>query len=54
MSAPRPVAAEPVLSVRGLRKEYQPGKPVLKDISLDFAPEGVTAIIGPRARANQR
>ena len=47
MSAPRPFLAEPVLSVRALRKEYQAGKPVLKDISLDFAPEGVTAIIGP-------
>ncbi len=47
MTAPRPIIAEPVLSVRALRKEYQPGKPVLKDISLDFAPQGVTAIIGP-------
>ncbi len=35
------------LSLRGLSKSYVPGKPVLRDISLDFAPEGVTAIIGP-------
>jgi phosphonate transport system ATP-binding protein len=41
------VIAEPVLSIRSLVKEYRPGQPVLKDISLDFAPRGVTAIIGP-------
>ncbi len=35
------------LSLRGLSKAYVPGKPVLRDITLDFAPEGVTAIIGP-------
>ena len=35
------------LSVRGLSKEYTRGKPVLRDISLDFAPRGFTAIIGP-------
>jgi phosphonate transport system ATP-binding protein len=35
------------LSIRGLSKAYVPGKPVLRDITLDFAPQGVTAIIGP-------
>ncbi len=35
------------LSIRGLSKAYVPGKPVLRDITLDFAPRGVTAIIGP-------
>jgi phosphonate transport system ATP-binding protein len=36
-----------VLSIRGLRKEYVRGKPVLRDISLEIAPQGLTAIIGP-------
>jgi len=39
-----------LLSLRGLRKEYQPGEPVLRDIRLDFAATetgGITAIIGP-------
>jgi phosphonate transport system ATP-binding protein len=36
-----------VLSIRNLRKEYRPGQPVLKNISLDVGGEGVTAIIGP-------
>jgi len=36
-----------LLSVRNLRKEYRAGQPVLKDITLDFAPRGITAIIGP-------
>lgn len=35
------------LSLRGLRKEYVPGRPVLNGIDLDFAGQGVTAIIGP-------
>ncbi len=35
------------LSIRGLSKAYVPGKPVLRDITLDFAQQGVTAIIGP-------
>jgi phosphonate transport system ATP-binding protein len=35
------------LSIRGLKKEYVPGKPVLQDITLDFPPTGLTAIIGP-------
>ena len=47
MNVAHPLITEPVLSLRGLRKEYRPGQPVLKDISLDFAPRGVTAIIGP-------
>ena len=39
-----------LLSLRGLRKEYRPGEPVLRDIRLDFTAAehgGVTAIIGP-------
>jgi phosphonate transport system ATP-binding protein len=36
-----------VLSVRGLVKEYVPGKPVLRGIDLDFAAHGITAVIGP-------
>ena len=36
-----------LLSVRHLRKEYRQGEPVLKDITLDIAGQGVTAIIGP-------
>ncbi|OYU49372.1 MAG: phosphonate ABC transporter ATP-binding protein [Rhizobiales bacterium PAR1] len=36
-----------LLSIRHLRKEYRPGQPVLKDVSLDFPSVGVTAIIGP-------
>lgn len=36
-----------VLSIRHLRKEYRAGQPVLKDISLEIAARGVTAIIGP-------
>jgi len=33
--------------LRNLRKEYTPGKPVLLDVSVQFAGSGVTAIIGP-------
>lgn len=36
-----------LLAIRHLRKEYRPGQPVLKDISLDIEGRGVTAIIGP-------
>jgi len=36
-----------VLAIRHLRKEYRPGQPVLKDISLDIDGRGLTAIIGP-------
>ena len=35
------------LSVKNLSKEYTRGKPVLRDISLDFAAHGFTAVIGP-------
>ena len=35
------------LSIKHLTKEYVPGKPVLKDISLDIEGRGITAIIGP-------
>ena len=35
------------LSIIGLSKEYVRGKPVLRDISLDFAARGFTAVIGP-------
>jgi phosphonate transport system ATP-binding protein len=35
------------LVLRGLAKEYVPGKPVLRGIDLAIAPEGITAIIGP-------
>lgn len=36
----------PSLSIRGLVKEYTPGKPVLHGIDLDIGPGGLTAIIG--------
>jgi phosphonate transport system ATP-binding protein len=35
------------LSIRGLSKEYVPGKPVLRGIDLDIDSRGITAIIGP-------
>jgi phosphonate transport system ATP-binding protein len=35
------------LVVRGLRKEYRRGVPVLRDISITFANRGITAVIGP-------
>jgi len=35
------------LSIRGLTKEYVPGKPVLKAINLNIVGTGLTAIIGP-------
>lgn len=47
MPAPHTLAADTVLSLRHLRKEYRPGQPVLKDISLNFDAQGLTAIIGP-------
>ncbi len=40
-------AATAALSVRNLVKEYVAGRPVLRGISLDFAPRGITAVIGP-------
>jgi phosphonate transport system ATP-binding protein len=35
------------LSIRGLVKEYVPGQPVLRGISLDVGATGLTAVIGP-------
>jgi phosphonate transport system ATP-binding protein len=35
------------LSIQNLSKQYVPGKPVLRDISLDIDGRGITAIIGP-------
>lgn len=35
------------LAIRGLTKEYVPGKPVLRGIDLEVAPRGITAVIGP-------
>ena len=40
-------AADRRLVIRGLCKEYRPGQPVLRDVSLTVAGAGVTAIIGP-------
>lgn len=42
-----PTAEAPALRIRGLVKAYVPGTPVLRGINLDFAPRGITAIIGP-------
>jgi phosphonate transport system ATP-binding protein len=39
--------AAAALSIKNLSKEYTRGKPVLRDISLDFAARGFTAVIGP-------
>ncbi|MBR0641794.1 phosphonate ABC transporter ATP-binding protein [Plastoroseomonas hellenica] len=41
------LAPSPPLSIRGLVKEYVPGKPVLRGLDLDVEAEGITAIIGP-------
>ncbi len=38
---------QPALSIKALRKEYRPGQPVLRNINLDIAEPGITAIIGP-------
>lgn len=35
------------IEVRGLRKEYRRGVPVLRDISISFPNRGITAVIGP-------
>jgi len=35
------------LVIRGLTKEYVPGKPVLRDIDLAFGETGINAVIGP-------
>ena len=36
-----------MLTIRNLSKSYVPGKPVLRNISVEIAPRGITAIIGP-------
>jgi phosphonate transport system ATP-binding protein len=41
------VTAGATLALRGLVKEYVAGKRVLDGIDLEFAPAGITAIIGP-------
>jgi len=52
-SIPEVLAAFPpsdgavALEIRGLRKEYRRGVPVLRDIDLKFADRGLTAVIGP-------
>ena len=40
-------AASRQLVIRNLRKEYQAGLPVLKDVSLSIEGRGITAVIGP-------
>jgi len=44
---PPAVEADRSLVIRNLRKDYRPGQPVLKDISLAINGRGTTAIIGP-------
>ncbi|MCX7961603.1 MAG: phosphonate ABC transporter ATP-binding protein [Burkholderiales bacterium] len=39
--------AQAALAIRNLSKAYAPGQFVLRDLSLEVAPRGVTAIIGP-------
>ncbi|NWG26216.1 MAG: phosphonate ABC transporter ATP-binding protein [Pseudorhodoplanes sp.] len=51
-SAPLPAPAAEAASgralmIRNLRKEYRPGVPVLRDVSLTVEGRGMTAIIGP-------
>jgi phosphonate transport system ATP-binding protein len=46
-SGPGDGAVERSLIIRNLRKEYRPGQPVLKDVSLTVEGRGMTAIIGP-------
>ena len=38
---------EPSLIINNLSKEYRAGQPVLRNVSLEFAAHGLTAIIGP-------
>ena len=45
-SAPE-AGAGATLSIRGLKKEYLRGKPVLHGLDLEIAPRGFTAVIGP-------
>ncbi len=44
---PTPAAARRGLEIRGLVKEYVPGQPVLRGISLTVEGQGITAVIGP-------
>jgi len=46
-SMPAAAAAERMLVIRNLRKEYRAGEPVLKNVSLTIEGRGMTAIIGP-------
>lgn len=39
--------ADRSLVIRNLRKEYRAGQPVLRDVSITVAGQGMTAIIGP-------
>ena len=39
--------SDEALRIVGLSKEYTRGKPVLRDITLQFAARGFTAVIGP-------
>jgi len=43
----QPAATASSLVIRGLRKEYRRGVPVLRDISITFPSRGITAVIGP-------
>lgn len=45
--APAQETSGAMLVIEHLRKEYVPGVPVLKDISLSIEGRGITAIIGP-------
>ncbi|MCQ4159566.1 phosphonate ABC transporter ATP-binding protein [Roseomonas sp. GC11] len=45
--ATTPTTSGTALEIRNLVKEYAPGKPVLKGVSLAVPAEGITAIIGP-------
>lgn len=40
------MSPSPALAIRGLTKEYVPGKPVLRGIDLDIGSGGLTTIIG--------
>jgi len=42
-----PATDAPALVIKGLRKEYRRGVPVLRDISITFPDRGITAVIGP-------
>ena len=39
--------SRPALEIRGLRKEYRRGVPVLHDINISIPQRGITAVIGP-------